>query len=46
MDNEFIINELALKIAQLEVEKAFLKSKNQDLKAKLQEKEKDNEVKV
>jgi|GEM_PF-3736722 hypothetical protein len=46
MDNEFIINELALKIAQLEVEKAFLKSKNQELKAKLQEKEKDNEVKA
>lgn len=46
MDKDFIINELALKIAQLEVEKAFLKSKNQDLKAKLQEKEKDNEVKV
>lgn len=44
MNNEFIINELALKIAQLEVEKAFLKSKNQELKAKLQEKEKDNEV--
>ncbi len=44
MNNEFIINELALKIAQLEVEKAFLKSKNQELKAKLQEKEKDNEA--
>lgn len=46
MNNEFIINELALKIAQLEVEKAILKSENQDLKAKLQEKEKNNEVKA
>ena len=44
MNNEFIINELALKIAQLEVEKAFLKGENQELKAKLQEKEKDNEA--
>lgn len=44
MDKDFIINELALKIAQLEVEKAFLKSENQDLKAKLQEKEKGNKV--
>lgn len=46
MDKDFIINELALKIAQHEVEKAILKSENQDLKAKLQEKEKNNEVKA